>query len=195
MSEQTVPLFPLHTVLFPGGALPLRVFEPRYLDMISRCMRNGSHFGVILISEGSEVGKAAKTYPVGTLGEISYFQKLKDGCLGITVRGVQRFNVLRSEVMPNELTVAAIDLIPQEARQPLPARYARMQNLLEEIFDQLGQPFTNLPKDYDDACWVGSRLAELLPISLMQKQLLLQFNDPLHRLEKLDELLVKLDYR
>ncbi|MEW5756251.1 MAG: LON peptidase substrate-binding domain-containing protein [Pseudomonadota bacterium] len=195
MSEQTIPLFPLHTVLFPGGALPLRVFEPRYLDMISSCMRNGSHFGVILISEGSEVGKAAKTYPVGTLGEITYFQQLKDGCLGITVRGVQRFNVRHSEVQPNELTVATVELIPQEARHPLPACYARMQNLLEEIFNQLGQPFTSLPKDYDDACWVSSRLAELLPISLMQKQALLQLDDPLHRLQKLDELLAKLDYR
>lgn len=194
MSEKIVPLFPLHSVLFPGGALPLRIFEPRYLDMVGKCMKTECLFGICLISEGSEVGKAAQTYPVGTLGDISYFQQLKDGCLGITVRGIQRFRIISTEVMPNQLVLARVETIPQEEPRPMPEHYGRMAGILEGIFEHLGQPYTNLPKDYDDAGWVSSRLAELLPISLMQKQQLLLLNDPLDRLRHLEVMLRELEY-
>ncbi|WP_455218077.1 LON peptidase substrate-binding domain-containing protein, partial [Kaarinaea lacus] len=98
MSTLTIPIFPLHAVLFPGGTLPLRIFEPRYLEMVSTCMKENKGFGVCLIREGSEVGKAANTYDTGTLSEICYFNQQSDGLLGITAKGVQRFKIVSSEV-------------------------------------------------------------------------------------------------
>src|SRR5687768_15209514 len=88
-----LPLFPLNTVLFPGGPLRLRIFEPRYLDMVSRCMRESSSFGVALITEGKEAGGTARTTGVGTTARIVDFERLDDGLLGITARGEQRFTI------------------------------------------------------------------------------------------------------
>ncbi|HEY0720771.1 MAG TPA: LON peptidase substrate-binding domain-containing protein, partial [Gammaproteobacteria bacterium] len=98
MTRLRIPLFPLHSVLFPGGPLALRIFEPRYLDMVSRCMREECAFGISLIQEGDEVGDAAQPYEIGTLARISYFERRPDGLLGITVRGEQRFRIIDTEV-------------------------------------------------------------------------------------------------
>jgi hypothetical protein len=194
MNKKQIAIFPLHSVLFPGGALPLRIFESRYLDMISQCMRNGDNFGICLISEGSEVGNAPQIHPIGTLAEISYFQQLKDGCLGITVRGLQRFRILSSEVRTNQLTVAEVELLPKEEPLPLPDDYQFMVELLQKIFEQLGHPFISLPKHYDNASWVGARMTELLPIKRDQKQEMLEICDPQQRLERLVEILKEGDY-
>lgn len=180
-----IPLFPLHTVLFPGGPLALRVFEPRYLDMIGRVVKDGGHFGICLIAQGEEIGEAAFTYDVGTLVHVSYWHKRADGMLGVTVVGEQRFRILERTVQPDQLITARTELIPNEASLPLPAGYRSLAVLLEEIMAQLGHPYVKLPKHYDDASWVGARLAELLPLQLAQKQLLLQLDDPIERLERL----------
>lgn len=180
-----IPLFPLHTVLFPGGPLALRVFEPRYLDMIGRAVKDGGCFGICLISEGEEIGEAAFTYDVGTLAHVSYWHKRADGMLGVTVVGDQRFRILERKVQADQLITARTTLIPNEPPKPLPAEYHALAVLLEEILAQLGHPYVKLPKHYDEASWVGARLAELLPIPLAQKQLLLQLDDPIERLERL----------
>ena len=104
-----IPLFPLNAVLFPGGALPLRIFEPRYLDMISECMKAEGKIGVVLIEEGKEAGVAAKAHNVGTISYVSYFHKRSDGMLGITLTGEQRFRILSTDIKANQLTVAEID--------------------------------------------------------------------------------------
>jgi len=195
MDKQRIPLFPLHTVLFPGGALPLRVFETRYLDMISQCMRSESGFGVCLIKEGSEVGNAPEVYEMGTLVNISYFQQLKDGCLGITARGERRFRILSSEILPNQLTMAEVELIPRLTHQPLPEEFQEFVGMLTGIFEELGHPFISLPKHYDSATWVSARLAELMPIGLKEKQIMLEMSDPIQRLTRLQEILVAEDYR
>jgi len=188
-----ISLFPLNTVLFPGGAVPLRIFEPRYLDMVSDCMKNDKGFGVCLISEGREVGDAARTFEVGTLVHISYWNKLPDGLLGVTVRGDRRFRILAQEVRPNQLTVAEVDYIPNEPENHVPANHLPMVDLLRKIMEQMDHPYTNLPRNYEDAAWVGYRLAELLPIPLTQKQYFLQLDDPLQRLERLSAVLSNLD--
>lgn len=195
MSTLTIPLFPLHAVLFPGGTLPLRIFEPRYLDMISSCMKTNSGFGVCLIRNGSEIGKAADTYDTGTLTEICYFNKQPDGLLGITARGQQRFNIISRQVQTNQLTMVEITLLDNEITYPLPAEFNRAANVLRNLFEQLGYPFVKVEKKYNDASWVGSRLAELLPIRLEQKQYFLQLDDPIQRLERLSALLEDLDIR
>ncbi len=191
-NELTVPLFPLHTVLFPGGALPLRVFEPRYLDMISNCMKDGSNFGVCLIQEGKDTGAAARTYDVGTLVEISYFHLRDDGLLGITIQGLQRFHIDRLRVQDNQLIIADVHRLANEEHVPLPAAYRHMAVMLRAMITQMGYPYVRLPENYDDAYWVGARLSELLPLPLSQKQYFLQLDEPLQRLEYLSQLIVDL---
>ncbi|HHH47700.1 MAG TPA: peptidase S16 [Gammaproteobacteria bacterium] len=195
MSTITIPLFPLHTVLFPGGTLPLRIFEPRYLDMISQCMKAGHGFGVTLIREGSEVGAAADTFDTGTLSEIAYFNQQADGLLGITACGRQRFRIISRTVQANQLTMAEVELLANEASRPLPEKYQAAADILRGLLEQLDQPFINMEKRYEDASWVSSRLAELLPIRLEQKQYFLQLDDPIQRLERLMALLEDLEMR
>lgn len=193
VKQLTIPIFPLHTVLFPHGKLPLRIFEPRYLDMISNCFKSGNGFGVCLIRDGSEIGKAAETYETGTLSEITYFNKQADGLLGITASGKQRFHILSKRVEPNQLTIAEVELLPNEPGQAIPAQYKPAVDVLKRLLDQLGYPFIKLEKHYEDASWVSGRLAELLPIRLEQKQYFLQLDNPLQRLERLWCLMEDLD--
>jgi len=188
-----IPLFPLHTVLFPGGALPLRIFEPRYLDMISESLRNNSPFGVVMITEGEETGDAAMSTEFGTLGEISYWQKLSNGMLGITVRGKQRFQVLSSEVMKSQLTMADVQLIEDENNAVLPEKYVPLADMLREMIDNLGHPYTTLPKDYNNIVWLSNRLSELLPISRLQKQHFLEMTDPFERMERISIIMTELE--
>lgn len=192
MTRKTIPIFPLHSVLFPGGPLALRIFEARYLDMVSRCLRDESGFGVALIREGDEVGKAAEVYDVGTLGQISYWEQRKDGLLGITVTGEQRFRIIESDVQENQLRIANVELLPNSGATPLPEQYRHMAGLLERVLDELGHPYITLTRDYDNADWVGARLVEVLPLELEQKQRLLQEDDPLVRLERLNATLERI---
>jgi len=194
MDEIEIPIFPLNTVLFPGGALPLRIFESRYLDMVCRSLKQDSGFGVCLIREGNEVGKAARVHDVGTFGRISYFQNLPDGLLGITVRGEQRFEVLETRVEPNQLTVARVRLLENEPAVPIPPELQRVADILADLIQQLGPPYSTLPSAYDDAAWVSNRMAELLPLELSLKQLLLQDDQPLDRLTRIHDILVASDY-
>lgn len=189
MSRCTIPIFPLHSVLFPGGPLALRIFEPRYLDMVSRCLREESGFGVALIREGSEVGKAAEVYELGTLGRISYWDQRKDGLLGITVTGEQRFRIIDSQVEVNQLRIAEVELLPNPQPVGLPEKYQHLATLLERILGELGHPYITMVRELGNAEWVGARLVELLPLELAQKQRLLQEDDPLQRLSRLDEVL------
>lgn len=185
MRRLNIPLFPLHTVLFPGGVLPLRIFEPRYLDMVSDCLRQDSGFGICLIREGKEIGAAASTYEVGTLARISWFDRRDDGLLGINVSGEQRFRILTSEVESNQLVRAEVELLAAEPPCAVPEDYRHLAQLLQSILDQLDFPYAKLPRRYDDAAWLGARLTELLPLKLELKQYLLQLDDPLARLERL----------
>lgn len=190
---RTIPIFPLHTVFYPGGALPLRIFEPRYLDMIGQCLRDESGFGVCLISEGKETGSAAESFEYGTFGTISYWQQLPEGLLGVTVRGQQRFHILEKQVGANQLCTAEVEMLPNEPQISLPKRFQYLSDMAEEMLTQIGHPYTTLPKFYDDASWVGYRLAELLPIALIQKQHFLQFTDPIDRLERISSIIAEMD--
>jgi Lon protease-like protein len=182
-----IPLFPLHTVLFPGGPLPLRIFEARYLDMVSRCLRDNSGFGVCLIKEGKETGAPALTFEVGTLSYITSWDQRDDGLLGIEALGRQRFEILSRSVRHDHLIEAEVRLIPNEAPAPLPAKYQPLVDLLRTFINQIGAPYSRLPDDYGNAAWVGNRLAELLPMVHFQRQYLLELQDPLERLAGIEE--------
>ena len=180
-----IPLFPLHNVLFPGGVLPLRIFEPRYLEMISACMKEGTGFGIALILSGNEVGEAAKTYDIGSHARIIDWNMRDDGFLGISVQSEGRFRILATEVRPNQLIHAEVELLEEPQAQTLPPAYNAAVDLLRDIIAKVGGHYAEIPPRYDDPLWVSGRLAELLPIELLQKQHLLQMDDPLQRLERL----------
>lgn len=183
-----VALFPLRTVLYPGGPLPLRIFEPRYLDMISKCLKNDSPFGVLLIRSGSETG-AASTYDIGTLARITDWNQGGDGVLGITAVGEQRFRLLSSSRQADGLNIGTIELLAEEAGPTLPDEYKPLAKILSGVLDDLGRLYESLDKNYDDADWVGYRFAEILPITPEQKQSCLEAEDSVTRLELMREVL------
>lgn len=182
-----VPLFPLNTVLFPGGPLPLRIFEPRYLDMISECMKNDSPFGVLLIRDGREVGPAT-TYEVGTLARITDWYQGSDGLLGVTAVGEQRFRVVSSERQVNGLNIGTIELLPEEEAMPIPDEYRPIAKILSGVLDDLGRLYESIERHLDDAAWVSSRFIEVLPIDLETKQHCLEAADAAARLQLVREL-------
>lgn len=182
MSDACIPLFPLRTVLFPEGPLPLRIFEPRYLDMVSRCLREGSPFGVLRLLEGSETGPA-KTERLGTLARITDWYQGGDGILGVTAVGTDRFELREVAEQADGLYVGTITPAPHEERLALPSEFRPMAELLEVILGDLGKLYAPLPKRFDDATWVGCRFAEILPMPLARKQHCLRLTDPIERLE------------
>jgi len=198
MTEETslrlkLPLVPLNTVLFPDGPLPLRIFEPRYLDMISQCMKDESPFGICLISEGDEVGASAVPHEIGTIARIQDWHMRHDGILGITVIGDQRFKIISSKIQTDQLAIAEVELLDAELPEDVPVDYLALVDLLKEFIGQIPHRYENITKRYGDASWVGYRLSELLPLKISQKQYFLQLDDPIQRLERLSAVLEHLD--
>lgn len=183
MTQSSVALFPLQTVLYPDGPLPLRIFEPRYLDMISRCMKNDEPFGVVLIADGPEVVGSVRTHAQGTLARIVDWYQGDDGVLGVTACGGNRFRLMSLERQEDGLNIGTIEELAPEPATPLPADFAPMAELLRLVIDDLGKLYANVELRYDDASWVGYRFAEILPLEFAAKQLCLEMDDPLERLE------------
>ena len=184
-ANNVIPLFPLHTVLFPGGPLPLRIFETRYTDMVSRCLREESPFGVLLIQEGDEAGEVASTAAVGCTARIVDFERMPDGLLGISCIGVRKFRVERVWRAPDGLNLGEVAWLPDEPGLILPAAFARLADVVRRAIGELEPHYQFVEKNYDDASWVGSRLAELLPIDPDERQALLEIDDPIRRLDAL----------
>lgn len=184
-----IPLFPLNTVLFPGGPLPLRIFETRYVDMVRRCMREQSCFGVVLIRAGSEAGDVGSSCDVGTTARIVDFYTLPDRLLGITCRGERRFRVLRRWKQPDGLNMAEVEWLPVEPTSGVPEAHRHLSDVLRKVLPELGEIYQQVPRHFDDATWVGCRLVEILPISLADKQACLELDDPIARLERLSPLI------
>ena len=183
MNERAeIPLFPLGTVLFPGGPLPLRIFETRYIDLVRRCLRDGSGFGVVLIREGVEAGGPALTLDVGTYARIVDFSQQPDGLLGIRAAGERRFRILARRRERDGLNVADVEWLPEESSSPLPEEFAELGPALDAILAQVGEPFASLERRLDDAAWVAGRLTEILPIPPGHKQHCLELDDPVERL-------------
>lgn len=179
-----IPLFPLGVVLFPGGPLPLRIFETRYIDMVRRCMRESTGFGVALIRAGAEVGHA-QTWDVGTMARIDDFHQLQDGLLGLSCVGEQRFRIHSRRRQSDGLNIAEVEPVPAEAPTPMPERHAALARLLQTVLPELGEAYEGIELHTDDAVWVGYRLAEILPMAPADKQRLLELTDPLRRLDLL----------
>ena len=190
MAQINIPLFPLNRVLFPGGELPLRIFEPRYIDMVRDCMREDKGFGVVLIEQGSEVGEAAQTFRVGTLAKIVDFDQQPDGLLGILARGHERFQILSVEVLPNKLTMAVVDIWAPEAPERIPQDLHYLVELVKDI-ETRARVHVAEAACYADATWVGFKLAQLLPFNLAYRQSLLEVKEPLERLVMMADIIAK----
>jgi uncharacterized protein len=213
LSLSQLPLFPLQTVLFPGGWMPLRIFEVRYLDMINRCHKAGAPFGVVCLSEGSEVRRRDPSappssdgfakeafFPVGTLARIEQLDNPQPGLLLIHCRGLQRFQVTQSRQLPHGLWVADVQLDPPEAVVPVPADLVgtrdALQRLLNNLLEREAERQNELPLQppyqWDDCGWVANRWLELLPAPAELKQRMMMLDNPLLRLELVSDLLDKL---
>lgn len=186
MSNGTRPLCPLGTVLFPGGPLSLRIFEPRYVDMVGRCMKDGSGFVVVLIVEGREAGSGAlTTAAVGTEARIVDFNRLEDGLLGLTCIGAERVRVVHAWRQDDGLNLAEVAPVAADPAAAVPDDCAHLPEALRRLYPDLGPHYAWVPPRYDDAAWVGNRLAELAPLEPAIKQGLLELGDPVERLRYL----------
>ena len=180
-----IPLFPLQTVLFPGGPLSLRIFERRYLDMISECLRSNQLFGIVLNNQlpNSDEKNFCK---MGTLAQIVDWDQGTDGVLGLKVIGNDRFLLTNYDQDENGLNIGEVKVIESEKKLLLPAEYMTLSSILKSILDEFSELYTSVKKDFNDASWVGYRLAEILPIELSQKQIYLEIEEPFDRLELLN---------
>jgi Lon protease-like protein len=183
-----IPLFLLNTVLFPGGLLPLRVFEQRYLEMAKACLRDNQPFGVCRIREGAEVGATATHDDVGCLAHIRQWDMQQLGLLQLVAQGAGRFRVLERRVQADGLALATVDLLPEEADAPLPAAFSLGRELLERIASEHGERLFAKPYRFDSSAWVSARLAEVLPLAGPVKQQLLELDGP-QRLDALQRLI------
>ncbi len=187
-----IPLFPLNTVVFPEGELPLRLFEPRYIDMVSECLRNDDGFGICLIEEGEESGTPAKFFSMGTYVKIIDWDSGDDGLLEIVVKGEQRFKVDSFEIQKDNLCIGDITFLDEDD-ELIPDAYQNFSALLKEIGNRYELPFLTESERFDEANWVSERLAELLPFDLSSKQALLEMDSPLNRFDYMQSLLEKID--
>ena len=186
---QEIFIFPLNTVLYPGGVLPLKVFEQRYIEMTKACLRDERPFGVCLIREGREVGTVAVPEPVGCLATIESWDMPQLGLFHLVARGGGRFRIREMRIAPNHLISAAVEPIPPDdaAKEVEPL----CREVLQAIIAKVGAERFPAPLRFDDAAWVGYRLAEVLPLEARAKQELLEITDAAARLERLRALLVQ----
>lgn len=182
-SAAPLPLFPLQTVLLPGGPLQLQVFEPRYLDMVGRCMRTGTAFGVVRILEGSETGVVSDIAATGTSARIIDFHTLSNGLLGLLCLGEQVFRLESRQDLPDGLIVGQVRWLPRLPTAPVAPQFAKLVTALREVLPQLPPAYAHIPRNFDDAEWVSYRLLELMPLSSQQRQHSLENHDPGQRLE------------
>jgi Lon protease-like protein len=208
-----LPLFPLGTVLFPQGVLPLQIFEVRYLDMIRRCHAAGTPFGVVALTAGREVRRAGRPveafHAVGTLATVDALDTIQPGLLMVRCLGTRRFAIARSEQLRHGLWTGDIDVLPDDLAVPVPDDLQNVADALRQLIAtlerdeaaarQAGQsqplqpaaPQIARPHRLDDCGWVANRWSELLPLALEDRQRLMALDNPLLRLELVDDLLAQ----
>ncbi|MCH1553574.1 MAG: LON peptidase substrate-binding domain-containing protein [Luminiphilus sp.] len=192
-----IPLFPLGNVLLPNGRLPLQIFERRYIDMVAKCMREQTGFGVVWLRQGSEVDEegvagALQIGDYGTLAHIVDWDQLSNGLLGITIEGSQRFHIDETWVERSGLNVARVELEPVLAPEPLPVEGASMVDVLQGLQRHPEVKRLNLSVDYEDAWAVCFALTQLLPVGGPLKYELLGLTDISTLIDQLDQLLTEL---
>ena len=180
--RQSMPIFPLGTVLFPDAILPLRIFEVRYMDMAKACLKDASPFGVCLIREGQEVGAPAVPEPIGCAARISECDVEELGILKVKAQGLERFRIVSFEVSRQGLIVAEVEPLAAEPRVTEAEGLEESAQFLRKVMPAIGTDRFNEPHHFDDATWVSFRLAEILPLRIDVKQKLLELTDATLRL-------------
>lgn len=181
-----LPIFPLRAPLLPGGWLVLKIFEVRYLDLMSTCLRDATPFGICMIEKGEEVNEPgaapATPHSIGTMARVARADMREPGIMQVAVRGEGRFRIHARRVETDGLQRASVELIA-DAPCAIPEQFAKLVPLLEQVLADLGEVRMPPPHPLDDALWVGHRLVEVLPVQALAKQKLLELDDPLTRLE------------
>ena len=185
--REDLPLFPLRTILFPDSKLPLRIFEPRYIDMVSRSMREDSEFGIILSRESTDP-KMFETYDTGTLAKIIDWDQGGDGLLGITTLGTQKFRLKELNKQEDGLNIGSIERIEKEGDYKPLKEFTHLVELLQAILDDVNI-YDDDEKRFDSASWISYRFAEILPLRIEDKQKCLEIDDPIIRLNFLEPLI------
>ncbi|MEJ5991038.1 LON peptidase substrate-binding domain-containing protein [Ramlibacter sp. PS3R-8] len=201
LTLQSLPLFPLTAVLFPDGLLSLRVFEVRYLDMISKCRKTGAPFGVVSLTQGNEVRQPGGTEAfsqVGTLATIHDFESPQPGLMLVRATGTQRFRITASDQLKHGLWVADVVRVPADMVVPVPDDLRPTADALQRLIqslqlqaDQPGPMPLMPPWKLDDCGWVANRWCELLPLPVALKQRLMELDNPLVRLELVSDVLTR----
>ena len=201
LTLQSLPLFPLSAVLFPDGLLSLRVFEVRYLDMISKCRKAGAPFGVVSLTQGNEVRQPGATEAfsrVGTLATIEEFEQPQPGLMLVRAIGTQRFRITSSDQLKHGLWVANVERLPADMAVPIPDDLQPAADALHRLIQSLQLKPGNLgptpllpPWKLDDCGWVANRWCELLPLPVALKQRLMELDNPLVRLELVSDVLTR----
>ena len=186
-NREDLPIFPLRTILFPDSKLPLRIFEPRYIDMVSRCMREDSEFGIILSRESTDP-KMFETYDTGTLAKIIDWDQGEDGLLGITTIGTQKYRLKGLNKQEDGLNIGTIERIDREGDYKPTKEFMHLVELLQAILDDVNI-YNDNEKNFESAAWISYRFAEILPLRIEDKQKCLEIDDPIIRLNFLEPLI------
>ena len=191
LKQTPLPLFPLNTVVFPGGRLPLRIFEQRYLNMIKQAIADNTSFGICAIREGTETGIPALPYDVGTRMRITDWDMPQAGILQIETTALDRFVIRSTRTEPSGLLIGKVEEVSIEPAVSVPDDLELSVEILRHIINEYGDAHFPEPHELDNAVWVGYRLSEVLPLTLSIKQNLLEMNDSVMRLRILTEFLKK----
>ena len=186
-NDENCPIFPLRTMLFPDSKLPLRIFEPRYIDMVSKCMKDSLEFGVILSRESNDP-KMFETYNIGTMAKIIDWEQGNDGLLGITTIGTNKFKLLGMNKQEDGLNIGDVEIIEREGDFKPTENFSNLVSLLKAILDDINL-YNDDEKKFESASWVSFRFADILPLKLEDKQKCLEIDDPIIRLNYLEPLI------
>ena len=186
-NDENCPIFPLRTMLFPDSRLPLRIFAPRYIDMVSKCMKDSLEFGVILSRESNDP-KMFETYNIGTMAKIIDWEQGNDGLLGITAIGTNKFKLLGMNKQEDGLNIGDVEIIEREGDFKPTENFSNLVSLLKAILDDINL-YNDDEKKFESASWVSFRFAEILPLKLEDKQKCLEIDDPIIRLNYLEPLI------
>jgi len=191
--SERIALFPLGTVLFPKGVLPLRIFETRYVDLVRHCMRGNTGFGVVLIHEGAEIGPVGALAPVGTFARIVDFGQMPDGLLSIVARGERRFRIVGGDVQRDGLNLADVEWLEDPPGRLAEDEYTALRATLARVLADLDDEYPAGEPRFEDALWVAGNLAQLLPAPAEFRQRVLEVDDVRARLDMLESVLAGRD--
>ena len=188
-------LFPVNSVLFPDGVVRLKVFEARYIDLVSRCLKNEQPFGMCLIHQGAEVGEAAEPCKVGTLAHITDWDMPQQGVFNITVRGGRRFRVIDYVIGSDQSIRSRVSLLDELPRQKITEDFQESVTILQKMLHRAGREYSASSQRMCDVDWVANRLAEMLPVDNIDRQSLLEQDDALLRLQAINDVLQSTNWK